>query len=219
MTSGARVFLSAGLLILVLTVINAATAAQITPELQRAEALSGLASVGLMLVAALWTQVSPVSAGKHLLKGDQGFVIADGVPDACREELAWGTHLLLTATPAATLLVYWDQAVICRRGVLGCGDFSPGPICERAQRNGELISLLKTTLFPGRGEFDSIVENLPSVMIYPLGCRGWVIVGGWSERCFTRADERWFVGWCERLKSSLENGSAAEIEASLAPQS
>ncbi|HJN35967.1 MAG: cofactor assembly of complex C subunit B [Prochlorococcus sp.] len=208
MPTGARVCLGAGLLILVLTVVNAVTAAQITPDLQRAEVLSGLAAVGMMLVAALWTQANPVSAGKQPLEGQQGFVIADGLAELCRDELAWGSHLLLTATPAATVLVYWDQAVISRRGVLGSGDFAPGPICERAQRSGELVSLLKVSLFPGRGEFDSIVENLPSVMIYPLNSRGWVIVGGWSERCFSRSDERWFVGWCERLRNSLENGSA-----------
>ena len=41
-------------------------------------------------------------------------------------------------------------------------------------------------------------------MVQPLGKRGWIVLGGWSERCFTRADERWLLGWAERLRTQLE---------------
>jgi hypothetical protein len=30
-----------------------------------------------------------------------------------------------------------------------------------------------------------------------------VVIGGWSERCFSRSDERWLTGWAERLKTTL----------------
>ena len=90
--------------------------------------------------------------------------------------------------------------------------FTPGPICERAQRQGQLVSLVKTALYPGRTEFDPVLPGLPSVMVQPLGERGWVVLGGWSERCFSRSDERWFTGWCERLRTTLEtNGPSSAL--------
>lgn len=205
MNNSARISLLSGLSILGLSIINGLLADQFYPELVRAEALAALAGVGLMLVATLWTQSTPISAKKQPLTGEEGFYLNDGLSGSSREELAWGTNLMLTATAAATILVYWDQTVISRRGVLGSGRFIPGVICHKVQKTGELLSLAKSTLFPGSGEFDPVLENLPSIMIYPLSKRGWVIVGGWSERCFSRSDERWFVGWCLRLRNSLEN--------------
>ena len=51
MPFGARVSLSAGVLLLLLAVGNVFTAEAIDPTLQRAEVLAGMAAVGLMLVA------------------------------------------------------------------------------------------------------------------------------------------------------------------------
>jgi hypothetical protein len=62
MPTPARVVLFCGLLVLVLAVTNASMADVITPDLQRAEVLAGLAAVGLMLIAALWTTANPRSA-------------------------------------------------------------------------------------------------------------------------------------------------------------
>ena len=56
MPFGARVSLSAGVLLLLLAVGNVFTAVAIDPTLQRAEVLAGMAAVGLMLVAVLWTR-------------------------------------------------------------------------------------------------------------------------------------------------------------------
>jgi hypothetical protein len=41
------------------------------------------------------------------------------------------------------------------------------------------------------------------------------VIGGWSERCFSRSDERWLTGWAERLKTTLtvaESESVLEAE-------
>lgn len=187
-----------------MAVFNALTVELVTPSFQRAEVLAGLAAVGLMLVAALWTQASPATPSKKLLEGDQKFDLAEGLSELIRAELAWGSHLLLTATPAAVILVYWDKRVILQRGIVGDGQFVPGQICQQANSRGDLISLVNTSLFPGRVEFDPIINNLPAVMIYPLASCGWVILGGWSERCFSRSDELWLIGWSKRLKNQLE---------------
>ena len=224
MPFGARVSLSAGVLLLLLAVGNVFTAEAIDPTLQRAEVLAGMAAVGLMLVAVLWTRAQPLAPTAVELPGEQSLKLVPELCELCRTELAWGSHLLLTATSAATILVAWDGTVVLRRGLVpeallvddqdGANgeSFTPGPICERAQRQGQLVSLVKTALYPGRTEFDPVLPGLPSVMVQPLGNRGWVVLGGWSERCFSRSDERWFTGWCERLRTTLEtNGPSPAL--------
>ena len=116
--------------------------------------------------------------------------------------------MLLTATPASTVLVYWRGQVILRRGLIRAVTFKPGDICNRVMERETPISLVNTELFPGRTEFDSVVENLPAVVISPLGKNGVVVVGGWSKRCFGQSDERWLEGWTQRLKTSLEKNSS-----------
>ncbi|MEB3254396.1 MAG: cofactor assembly of complex C subunit B [Synechococcus sp.] len=204
MPTPARVVLAWGLVLLLMTLTNARLAEVVSPELQRAEVLAGLAAVGLMLVAALWTRADPSQAPRRDLQGDQGLVMHSDVTGIVREELGWGSHMLLTATPAATLLLFWDGEVLLRRGLLSDAPFQPGPICERAMERQATISLVNTTLFPGRGEFDPVLENLPAVLISPLGERGVVILGGWSERCFSKSDEQWLEGWSTRLRTALE---------------
>ena len=224
MPFGARVSLSAGVLLLLLAVGNVFTAEAIDPTLQRAEVLAGMAAVGLMLVAVLWTRAQPLAPTAVELPGEQSLKLVPELSELCRTELAWGSHLLLTATSAVTILVAWDGTVVLRRGLVpeallvddqdGANgeSFTPGPICERAQRQGQLVSLVKTALYPGRTEFDPVLPGLPSVMVQPLGDRGWVVLGGWSERCFSRSDERWFTGWCERLRTTLEtNGPSPAL--------
>lgn len=200
----ARSVLAVGVIFLLLGLLNAGLATTITPELQRAEVLNGLAAVGLMLVAALWTRADPKTAERVALPGEQGLVFADGLTEPQRQELAWGSRMLLTATPASTLLVHWNGSVILRRGLLGSGDFQPGTISRRAMERQSVISLVNTTLFPGRTEFDPILEQLPAVIVCPLGGNGVVVLGGWSVRCFSQSDERWLQGWAERLKRSLQ---------------
>ena len=204
MPPSARVTLAAGLLVLTLTVGNGLGAGFVSPALQRAEVLAGLSAVSLMLVAALWTRATPTAPGRVDLQGSRGLRIDDGLPSTVRYELAWGSHLLLTATPAATVLLYWKGAVLLHRGILTDKSFIPGTVCMRARERGKLVSLVNTNLFPGRAEFDSVTPNLPAVMIYPLSDKGWAIVGGWSPRCFSRSDERWLCGWVEKVRIELE---------------
>ena len=200
----ARFVLSMGVLVLVLTLVNAVSAPAVTPELQRAEVIAGLAAVGLMLIAVLWTRANPKAPDRQPLTGEQGLVLSDSIDDAVRQELGWGSHMLLTATSAATVLVYWQGTVLLRRGLISDGDFHPGTICRRVMQKNSSVSLVSTALFPGRGEFDPVLDALPSVLICPLGGDGVVVIGGWSERCFSRSDERWAEGWAVRLRTALQ---------------
>lgn len=218
MPGSARLCLIAGVLVLSLSLLNALTAGDFPPALQRAEVLAGMASVGLMLVAALWTRAIPRAAEAAKLSGEQGFQINDTLDGALALELAWGSHQFLTATSAASMLVMWDGHVLLRRGLITSDAFVPGAICERARERQELISLVKTALYPGREEFDPVLPGLPSLMVHPLGQRGWVVLGGWSERCFTRSDERWLAGWCERLRTTLDSVGGGIQESHPCPQ-
>ncbi len=204
MPAPARVVLICALLLLGLTVTNAGLAVTVTPDLQRAEVLAGMASVGLMLVAVLWTRANPKSAEKVSLKGEQGLVLFEQLNDVQKQELAWGSHMLLTATPAASVLVLWRQQVVLRRGLISQDPFQPGAITKRAMDREQTISLVNTTLFPGRAEFDGMLQSLPAILVCPMGPQGVVIVGGWSPRCFSRSDERWLEGWAQRLRTTLE---------------
>ena len=211
MPAPARAVLICALLLLGLTVANAGVAETVSPDLQRAEVLAGMASVGLMLVAVLWTRANPKSAEKVPLKGEQGLEISDQLNDVQKQELAWGSHMLLTATPAASVLVLWRQQVVLRRGLISQGSFQPGPITKRALERDKTISLVNTTLFPGRAEFDAMLPSLPAIVVCPMGNEGAVIVGGWSPRCFTRSDERWIEGWTQRLRTTLGAGEVSPV--------
>jgi len=211
MPTPARAVLICALLLLGLTVTNAGLAENVTPDLQRAEVLAGMAAVGLMLVAVLWTQANPRSAEKVPLEGEQGLVISDQLNDVQKQELAWGSHMLLTATPAASVLVLWRQQVVLRRGLISQSPFQPGAITMRAMERDQTISLVNTTLFPGRAEFDAMLPSLPAILVCPMGDEGVVVVGGWSPRCFTRSDERWLEGWTQRLRTTLGAGDVSPL--------
>ena len=195
--------LIAGILLLFLTIFNAFTSEVISPSLLRAEVISSMACIGIILVSIIWSDINPISPSKADLKGSNGFFLISNLSDQLSRELAWGSQLLLTATPASTLLIYWKDKTILKRGLLSEQKFIPGPICNQATVKSNLISLVKTSLFPGRKEFDTIVENLPSIIIFPLGISGYLIIGGWSERCFSKADEKWISGWSDKLYDLL----------------
>ena len=192
-----------GSFLIVLSIINIATANQINPNLVRAEALSGIASIALITIGYLWTEINPKKPSKAKLKGKEGFEICNLLNEDQRNELAWGSQQILTATAASTILIYWDNKVILRRGLISEKKFKPGDICKKSIDQKRLISLVNTELFPGRQEFDSVLEGLPAVIIYPLSKRGLTIVGGWSKRSFTNSDEKWISGWSDKLYDLL----------------
>jgi hypothetical protein len=203
----ARIALGGGIVGLGLTVINQgsglAQQGPMAPALERAGVLASLLAVVLMLVGLLWERIEPVPPDRVALEGREGLELADGLPDALQRELGWGSQMLLTATPAATVLVLWRERVVLRRGLLAEGAFQPGPICRRAQEQGRAISLVDLRLYPGRDEFDGLLAGLPSVLVQPIGREGVLLLGGWSARCFGRSDQVWVEGWARRLTDEL----------------
>ena len=195
----ARVSLGTGAVGLLLVVFNQLTAPPPEPPLVRASVLAALFAVGLMVVAVLWTRAVPEAAERVDLQGDEGLELAPELPRQLLQDLGWGSQMLLTASPAAVVLVMWRGEVLLRRGLLGSIPFIPGPICARALERGQAISLVNLALYPGRAEFDSLLPGLPAVLIQPIADQGLVLLGGWSARCFSRSDLVWVEGWAQRL--------------------
>tara|TARA_Y100001968_G_scaffold119925_1_gene109246 strand:- start:938 stop:1555 length:618 start_codon:yes stop_codon:yes gene_type:complete len=188
-----------GAFLLILSIINITTANQVNPTLVRAETISGIASIALITIGYLWTEIKPKQPTKENLNGKEGFELCNELTEEQRNELAWGSKQILTATAASTILIYWDDRVILRRGLISEENFKPGEICKRSINQKRLISLVNTELFPGRYEFNSVLSGLPAVIVYPLSNRGLTIVGGWSKRSFTNSDEKWIAGWSDKL--------------------
>jgi hypothetical protein len=197
----ARVVLALGLLGLVVAVVNQLNAPQLDPALERASVLASLLAVVLMVVAALWQRVVPEAAARAELAGREGCELVAGLPEDLVAELGWGSAMLLTATPAATLLLHDGKRTLLRRGLLGPNDFTPGAICQQAIRRQRAISLVDLRPYPGRAEFDDLLEGLPAVVVQPVGEAGVLLIGGWSPRCFSTSDLRWMEGWARRLKT------------------
>ena len=201
--AAARIPLVAGAIGLSLTVLNQFTAGGVDPALERAGVLASILAVVLMLVGLLWTRITPEPAERAPLQGVESLQLAEGLDPSLQRELAWGSALLLTATPAATLLLVWRGVVLLRRGLqpLDPGDqaFVEGTICERARQSGRAISLVDLRLYPGRAEFEGLLPGLPSVVVQPLEDAGVLLLGGWSARCFSRSDLTWLEGWTRRL--------------------
>jgi hypothetical protein len=191
---------------LLLVVGNQISAPVQDPALTRAGVLAALLAVGLMLVAVLWTRAVPEAASRAPLQGREGLELAEGLAEPVRQELGWGSRMLLTATPAAVVLVWWQGRMLLRRGLLGEEPFSPGPICRRAMERQQAISLVNLALYPGRDEFDSVLPGLPAVLVQPLADQGVVLLGGWSARCFSRSDLSWVEGWARRLTAEMPAG-------------
>ena len=188
-----------GLFLLILSIVNIVTTTEINPSLVRGETISGIASIALITIGYLWTDIKPKEPNRADLGGKEGFELSADLTEEKRYELAWGSQQILTATAASTILIFWDNEVILRRGLITSKSFKPGDICKRAINQQRLISLVNTDLFPGREEFDGVLEGLPAVIIYPIEKRGITIVGGWSKRSFTNSDEKWISGWSDKL--------------------
>jgi hypothetical protein len=66
--------------------------------------------------------------------------------------------------------------------------------------------LANLVLFPGRVEFTSYLpENTQSAIIHPIGKEGVVVLGGDTQRGYTRLDQAWVAAVADKLEVTLEN--------------
>ena len=188
-----------GTIFFIFQLVNFFSINEINPEIQRAQILAALASVTIVLIGLLFERINPVSGEKVDLKGDNGFLYDNDLNPVLLDELAWGSEAILTSTAAASVLIHNKGKNILKRGILSNNDFVPGEICLRSLNESKLISLVNTKFYPGKEEFNDFCPEIPSILIIPINKKAFILVGGWSSRCFTKSDEKWILNWAKKL--------------------
>jgi len=173
----------------------------ITPELERAQVLAAIASLIIILIGFLFKQFEPLAGEKADLKGENKFIFDKNIPNEVIDELAWGSEAILTSTAAAAILIHNDGVNILRRGITSTNEFSPGDTCLRSTKEMKLISLANTKFYPGRDEFSDFCPEIPSILVVPINAKAFILIGGWSAKCFTKSDEKWINNWSKKINN------------------
>ena len=179
----------------------------ISPAFERAQVLSAISSVIIVLIGFLFKQFNPNLGERVELKGENKFIFDSAIPEDILDELAWGSEAILTSTAAATILIHNNGKNILRRGIISNDVFNPGETCFRSVKDMKLISLANTKFYPGRDEFFSFCPNIPSIIIAPINNKSFILIGGWSYKCFTKSDEKWINNWSKKLNNSFLKNS------------
>ena len=190
-----------GVLLFIFQIANFFSIETITPELERAQVLAAIASLIIILIGFLFKQFEPIAGAKVELKGESKFIFDKNIPDDVIDELAWGSEAILTSTAAATILINNDGINILRRGITSNNEFKPGETCLRSINEMKLISLANTKFYPGRDEFFNFCPEIPSILVVPINTKAFILVGGWSAKCFTKSDEKWIKNWSKKINN------------------
>ncbi|MEA5564012.1 cofactor assembly of complex C subunit B [Anabaena sp. UHCC 0399] len=190
----------------VLLLINRLLTPEITNSQARGDVLGVILSAVLILTGLIWQQVQPRSPDAVELIGEEGFVLADDLPEAVKTELAWASHLLLTNTVTRSLVVFYQGKVLLRRGILGNkSEVVPGTIVKRVLEKQQPVYLVALYVYPGRIEFDYLPENTQGVICQPIGNEGVLILGANAPRSYTKQDENWIAGIADKLAVTLKD--------------
>ena len=193
--------ISVGVILFIFQIANFISIETITPELERAQVLAAIASLIIILIGFLFKQFEPLAGEKAALKGENKFLFDRNMPDEVIDELAWGSEAILTSTAAAAILIHNDGVNILRRGITSSNDFKPGETCLRSIKDMKLISLANTKFYPGRDEFFNFCAEIPSILVVPINSKAFILVGGWSAKCFTKSDEKWINNWSKKINN------------------
>lgn len=198
----------AGALGSILLLTNRLLTPGLTESQARSDVMGVILSALLMLTGLLWQRVQPIPPESVILEGEEGFELDPDLPELCRTELAWASHLLLTNTVTRSLVVYYQGKVLLRRGTLGpTPEFSPGPILQRVLATGQPVYLVNLKIYPGRVEFTYLPPNTQGVICQPLGRDGAIILAANAPRSYTKQDETWIQGIADKLTHSLAQAS------------
>ena len=194
-----------GTVLFIFQIANFFSIETITPELERAQVLAAIGSVIIILIGFLFKQFEPLAGEKADLKGENKFLFDKNIPEEVINELAWGSEAILTSTAAAAILIHNDGVNILRRGIISNNHFKPGQTCLRSIKDMKLISLANTKFYPGRDEFINFCPGLPSILIVPINSKAFILIGGWSTKCFTKSDEKWIDNWAKKINNIISS--------------
>ena len=190
-----------GAILFIFQIANFFSIDAITPELERAQIVAAIASLIIILIGFLFKQFDPLAGEKADLKGKNNFIFNNNIPDEVVDELAWGSEAILTSTAAAAILIHNDGVNVLIRGITSSNQFNPGETCKRSIKEMKLISLANTKFYPGRDEFNNFSPDIPSILIVPINNKAFILIGGWSTKCFTKSDEKWINNWARKLNN------------------
>ena len=190
-----------GAILFIFQIANFFSIDAITPELERAQIVAAIASLIIILIGFLFKQFEPLAGEKADLKGENNFLFNKNIPDEVVDELAWGSEAILTSTAAAAILIHNDGVNVLIRGITSSNQFNPGETCKRSIKEMKLISLANTKFYPGRDEFNNFSPDIPSILIVPINNKAFILLGGWSTKCFTKSDEKWINNWARKLNN------------------
>ena len=196
-----RSLILVGAILFIFQIANFISIETITPELERAQVLAAIASLIIILIGFLFKQFQSIAGEKAILKGENKFLFDRNMPDEVIDELAWGSEAILTSTAAAAILIHNDGVNILRRGITSSNDFKPGETCLRSIKDMKLISLANTKFYPGRDEFFNFCAEIPSILVVPINSKAFILIGGWSAKCFTKSDEKWINNWSKKINN------------------
>ena len=196
-----------GTVLFIFQIANFFSVELITPELERAQVLAAISSLIIILVGFLFKQFEPLAGEKVDLKGENIFYFDKNMPNEVIDELAWGSETILTSTAAASVLIHNNGSNILKRGITSSNNFLPGETCLRSLKNMKLISLANTKFYPGKDEFFNFCPDVPSILIVPINSKAFILIGGWSAKCFTRSDERWINNWSKKINNIFSNNN------------
>ena len=196
-----------GTILFIFQIANFFSVELITPELERAQVLAAISSLIVILVGFLFKQFEPLAGEKADLKGENRFYFDKNIPNEVIDELAWGSETILTSTAAASVLIHNDGKNILKRGITSSNNFIPGETCLRSLKNMKLISLVNTKFYPGKDEFFNFCPDVPSILIVPINSKAFILIGGWSAKCFTRSDEQWINNWSKKVNNIFSNNN------------
>ena len=157
-----------------LLMINRLLTVQLTDSQARSDALGIIEGAVLILVGLLWQQIQASTPNTVTLEGETGLEFADELSETVKTELAWASQLLLTNTVTRSLVVYYDEQTILRRGVLGQNSqVKPRAIIQRVISKNKPVYLVNLNLYPGKVEFDYL----------PKKYTGGNLPANWRSRC------------------------------------
>ena len=196
-----------GTILFIFQIANFFSVESITPELERAQVLAAISSLIIILIGFLFKQFQSIAGEKADLKGENKFFFDNNIPNEVINELAWGSETILTSTAAASVLIHNNGINILTRGITSSKKFMPGETCLRSIKDMKLISLANTKFYPGREEFYNFCPNIPSILIVPINSKAFILIGGWSAKCFTKSDEKWINNWSKKINNIFLNNN------------
>lgn len=175
---------------------DVATSAQL-----RTEAL-GLSLAGFSTVLPYLGQflkgASPVGQAIAPVRADQIFAMSQDITDNLKDDLAWGTYVLLRNTNSISVLILIEDALCVRGYWITPEDLSKDEALDWFKMQVQLVGLsnIKDALYFPQSEDSEMWNMLPngacSLLVQPMeGAKGFLLLASNINYAYTDKDRAW----------------------------